>query len=981
MIKVNGLKFQTVKGDKTILKSLPILGSESGYKQIPNLSKLEPEAKHDGVNLINSKINAKASRKVNWLENLDNDLLNSIEYFSNTENFSKQQLRKSNQWVAATSGNPKRAQKLIKKSNMSLLSHELNAEGFDTPNLTLYAIKPGKERKFRGLQREFNKIGGSLWREFQVISESQGTIDASTINDPGWGQSWHLKQSTASTYGINAEGAWSNVTGEKINVGVADSRHDLLHPDLINAYPQNFDWDGDNNTNESRDNNENGVPDIFDSKGVTLEPGHIDWPVVPGGDESQSHGTAVSGIAVGRANDIDAVGVAPDAFYIPDISGFDNTNQLNASGEFYEFADLVNHSWLTTADQTHWKQGTRRTLNPTSLASWKRAIQSSIQVLCAGNQRNYQDPDRDRDGINDRPFYAGWDNTNNESMADRKVIQVAATSRNGDNETYSTPGANVFVAAPSVITTSDVSDDPADADDNRGYSNGNIAPSFNGTSAATPVVTGTIALMLESNPKLKLRDIQHILARTSQKNGLEDADNDGEFDSVKANNTRIEMRTSFIPTLRTTSAATPSQDGYNTGWFENGAGHWVSDNFGFGIVDAKEAVDVSSTWKNVGAEINYKNDDFNVLFEEVPEEGLGDLNSLKTAGSWDVNADMSVEWVEVSFDLDTTEQDELMVSLKSPSGTQSVLIGPGGSDSVAYDRGITLRSSQFWDEKSEGRWSLEALDVNNDGDSIKIKNPEINIYGTCRTPSELEIKDFDQLQRQGESLESFASQFLINGGLREGSFELLSVNKIGDKKSFGRLSNGSQVGLHIDKGFIFTSGKAKDAIGPNDREDTSTFWGNGGISLLGPESFDASGLDIRFRMTEEQAVQWKVQMGSEEYTKYTPSEYDDPAGLFIADLKNSTVNLSEATVTNLLQGPNGSRFSTNGFSSETGIFEKYSKVNPLCGEIGWQYDGGTIDGIYSAPVRLLKNRTYALVPSVSDYTDGVYDTGIVFGSV
>ncbi|MDB4651075.1 S8 family serine peptidase [Synechococcus sp. AH-551-E05] len=982
MTNIIGLKFPVTKGSKIILQSLPILGSIKSLEQIPLLSKFQSETKHNGIKSINQKSKNKGERQTNWFENLDNDLANSIEYFSNTKNFNKQQRREANQWVAASTGSTKQAKKLINQTKLKRLSHKLDAEGFDTPNLNLHAIKPSSDIKFQRLQKKINKIGGALWREYETISEPQGTIDARTINDPGWRQSWHLKGSTSTTYGVNAEEAWNKVTGEKVKVGIADSRHDLLHQDLIQAYPQNFDWDGDSNPDESQDRNGDGVPDIFANKGITLAAGDIDWPVVAGGGRFQSHGTAVSGIAIGRANDADAIGVAPEAFYIPDLSGFNSsTNQLTASNEFYRFTDLVNHSWLTPADQTHWKQGTKRTLNPTSLASWKRAIQDSIQVLCAGNQRDFQDTDEDNDGVDDRPFYAGWDNTNNESMADRKVIQVAATSRNGNNETYSTPGANLFVAAPSVITTSDVSDDPGNPEDNRGYRNGNIITTFNGTSAATPVVTGTIALMLESNPRLKLRDIQHILAQTSQKNGLQDIDNDGTFDTIKTNNSRIEMRNSFIPTVKTTSAANPSQDGYNTGWFQNGAGHWVSDSFGFGVIDANEAVKVASTWKNVNAEIKYENDDFNARSEVVPEGNLGGLNSLKTAGTWDVNTEMRVEWVEVSFDLDTTEQDELMVSLKSPSGTQSVLIGPGGSDNVSYNRGITLRSSQFWDEKTEGQWRLEVLDVNNDNDAIKIKNPKINIFGTCRTPSELKINDFDQLENQGETLESLAKQFLIDGGLDEASFEILSVNQIGNSKSFGHLSNGSQVGLHIDEGFIFTSGKARDAIGPNDSDTTSTFWGNGGIPLLGQDSFDASGLDVRFKMTEDAGVQWKVQMGSEEYTKYTPSEYDDPAGLFLADLKRSTLDLANVPITNLLQGPNGSPFSTNGFSSETGIFEKYSEINPLCGKVGWEYDGGSIDGWYSAPVRLLKNRTYALIPAVSDYSDGVYDTGIVFGSV
>ena len=38
---------------------------------------------------------------------------------------------------------------------------------------------------------------------------------------------------------------------------------------------------------------------------------------------------------------------------------------------------------------------------------------------------------------------------------------------------------------------------------------------FNGTSAAAPIVTGVIALMLEANPNLTYRDVQEILVRSA----------------------------------------------------------------------------------------------------------------------------------------------------------------------------------------------------------------------------------------------------------------------------------------------------------------------------------------------------------------------------------------------------------------------------------------------------------------------------------
>ena len=41
---------------------------------------------------------------------------------------------------------------------------------------------------------------------------------------------------------------------------------------------------------------------------------------------------------------------------------------------------------------------------------------------------------------------------------------------------------------------------------------------FNGTSAAAPIATGVIALMLEANPNLTYRDVQEILVRSARQN-------------------------------------------------------------------------------------------------------------------------------------------------------------------------------------------------------------------------------------------------------------------------------------------------------------------------------------------------------------------------------------------------------------------------------------------------------------------------------
>ena len=104
---------------------------------------------------------------------------------------------------------------------------------------------------------------------------------------------------------------------------------------------------------------------------------------------------------------------------------------------------------------------------------------------------------------------------------------------NGSNfRFFDSFGANVNQQR---TVTADVTDDAESSTDDSGYSNSPTTSRFNGTSAAAPMVTGTVALMLEANPNLDWRNVQHILTKTSVKNGLTDSDGDGELDAIDPN--------------------------------------------------------------------------------------------------------------------------------------------------------------------------------------------------------------------------------------------------------------------------------------------------------------------------------------------------------------------------------------------------------------------------------------------------------------
>ena len=136
------------------------------------------------------------------------------------------------------------------------------------------------------------------------------------------------------------------------------------------------------------------------------------------------------------------------------------------------------------------------------------------------------------------------------------VTAACAVNDQGQRSAYSEEGANLWVCAPSSdftrdrhgITTTDNDDFYRD--------------NFGGTSAAAPIVSGVAALVRSANTDLSWRDVKLILAASARQN---DAD--------------------------------------NTGW-EDGALKYGSDTeryhfnheYGFGVVDAKAAVDLADAW-------------------------------------------------------------------------------------------------------------------------------------------------------------------------------------------------------------------------------------------------------------------------------------------------------------------------------------------------------------------------------------------------
>ena len=174
---------------------------------------------------------------------------------------------------------------------------------------------------------------------------------------------------------------------------------------------------------------------------------------------------------------------------------------------------------------------------------------------------------------------------------------------------------------------------------------GRCTSSHTGTSASSPMAAGIIALVLEANPTLTWRDIQHIVVRSAKQANLKAED-----------------------------------------WITNGAGYNISHAFGFGLMDAGLMVKNAIKWKTVPeqqkCEVEFSEGDLNVGGKSEKELTL----SVKKCENVKF-----LEHVHVMIDISSrSRRGEFTILLKSPSGTTSKLLAPRPLDNSISGRSAPL---------------------------------------------------------------------------------------------------------------------------------------------------------------------------------------------------------------------------------------------------------------------------------------------------
>jgi subtilisin-like proprotein convertase family protein len=460
------------------------------------------------------------------------------------------------------------------------------------------------------------------------------------------------------TLGINSMAVWTDYTGAGITVAVFDDGIEWAHADLSARVNQ--------------------------SLSIHSETGD------PGGQPltaDDNHGTAVAGVIAASRNGSGMVGVAYDATLLSiylDFQSGTGQGEFNAFLHAADHADVMNNSWgyfQPFSDDFGDFAFFTQVLAVTYAADSGRGGLGTVLVQAAGNEA--------LDGGNAN--YHGYTNSRF-SIAVGATINLDAQAAN-----YSSPGASVLVSAP--IYSSDTLRNIATTDRvaQAGYSpNSDYFDGFNGTSAAAPEVSGTVALMLDANAALGYRDVQEILVYSSRH---------GMANGVEINGA--------------------------TNW--NGGGLHFSEAAGAGVIDARAAVRLAETWTTQHILANEQSIS---LASPTP---LAIPDQLTVSSTIVNTTAIDIDWVEVDVDISHGSRGELTLRLISPSGLVSVLMDqpriliPGGSiRDTTDDLQWTFGSVQQWGETGVGTWTLEVYD-NITGTTGQLNGWNLRLYGDAPT--------------------------------------------------------------------------------------------------------------------------------------------------------------------------------------------------------------------------------------------------------
>jgi subtilisin family serine protease len=451
--------------------------------------------------------------------------------------------------------------------------------------------------------------------------------DPLLVSGNGEGSQWYLDPSDARNLGVS--GWWDQYRGNGIRVNVVDDGIQTGHHDLTD--------------NVDRVNDRDYADDDYDPNPL------------PG----DGHGTAVAGIIGGRGNNGRGIsGVAPECTLVGVRLDFVSRNPIESADCLHHqsnISHISNNSWGIPTQGIGLAQvglpGEEAITDGIATGRWGRGL---VYLFAAGNSGD-----------------VGDDANRSDLLVHPGVVVIGALSPDGKHAAFSNPGANVAVSSwgESVTTTTTGS----------GY-----RYDFNGTSAATPVTSGVVALMLDARPTLNYRDVQDILMRTALK---------------------------------------PAEVTFRT----NRGGYSFNNEYGAGALSGERAVRLARKWSLLNKRITREYPISPILASIADNKVAGEVRTFSVPSSQNIR----VESVQLVIHVEHARRGDLQIDIISPSGQVSRVLTASPQD-TNKDLAWTMRSVQFWGENSTGTWKARIADTAA-GITGRITALKLRLYGSDRT--------------------------------------------------------------------------------------------------------------------------------------------------------------------------------------------------------------------------------------------------------
>jgi VCBS repeat-containing protein len=466
--------------------------------------------------------------------------------------------------------------------------------------------------------------------------------------------------------GINAVAAWmygSGLSGSGVVINIVDTGIEAGHPDI--------------------------APNLLPSAGFSYRENQQatvlgnGWTSPPLPAAIDSHGHVCAGLAAGRGdNGIGIAGVAylaslvdvqligtqqmanpphePPSPYTGDIGAAAIAHNWNAG-------ETAHRPWITSnsygPNANYWRQLPTTQLTAFQNTALARSGRGIVHLFAIGNERD-----------------DGESQNMNQQQNNEYVISVAATDWDGRQAFYSNCSASNFVCAPGGI-----SGDGIISTDRTGVGNGNntagdyttAATGGVGTSWATPIVAGAVALMLEAQPDLTYRDVMHILAQHSDQT---DPTNLG----------------AVGPTYN---------DSVWDNWATNTAGVRYSNRYGFGKVNALNAVHAASNWYPVPVKATAPSS-VDTTSSAIPDNtGMDAFRQVAVSAP----TGFRVERVTLDISVSHTRWGDLSFYVRSPGGSWGTV--QNRPNDARSDSGTwSFLYNSFWGESPDGTWTIYVHD-------------------------------------------------------------------------------------------------------------------------------------------------------------------------------------------------------------------------------------------------------------------------------